>query len=198
MAAHPYSWRGIRNAAITGLIIIAIACGFQWAFLPTVRVTCPARTAAAPDCELRWLVAFDTITVRRVPLPALESVSEIEQTTPTKKGGATTMYLNTAAGRVRAITWGDHMSLQTDLRDPIRAYLGDAHAPAREFTMWSSRWVDPGGDADYRLVRKAHPARIAANVLVCVGLFFWIWLPVQIVKVLTGGSREPTPERRSA
>src|SRR4051812_41573330 len=50
------------------------------AFSPTVRVSCPARTSGAPDWELRWLVAFDIVTIRHTPLPALESVSEVEET----------------------------------------------------------------------------------------------------------------------
>ena len=164
----PYTLRGVRNAALTGLCLIAVACGFQAAFSPTVRVTCPARTDAAPDCDLRWLVAFDLVTVRHTPLPALQSVPEIEQTAATRRGGSTTLYLNTAAGRVRTIFWGgDHVELQ-GLRDPLRAYLADAHAPPLELTMWPSQ----------------APIRLIANVIVCVGLLFWIWLPVQIAMVL--------------
>jgi hypothetical protein len=164
-----YTLRGIRNAALTGLCLIAVACGFQAAFSPTVRVSCPARTAAAPDCDLRWLVAFDLVTIRHTPLPALQSVDEIEQTARTRRGGTTTLYLNTAAGRVRTIFWGgDHVELQ-GLRDPLRAYLADAHAPPLELTMWPSR----------------APVRLIANAIVCVGLLFWIWLPVQIAVALT-------------
>ena len=84
MATHPYTWRGIWNAAITGFCIIAVASGLQAAFAPTVRVSCPTRTSASPDCELRWLVAFDTIPIRRTPLPALQSAGEIEATSTTR------------------------------------------------------------------------------------------------------------------
>ncbi len=99
MASDAYTLRGIWTAALTGLCLIALACGFQAAFSPTVRVSCPARTSAAPDCDLRWLVAFDIVTIRHTPLPALESVSEIEQTARSRSGGATTLYLNTARAR---------------------------------------------------------------------------------------------------
>ena len=180
MDSGRYTLRGIWTAALTGACIIAFGCGLQAAFAPTVRVSCPARTSAAPDCDLRWLVAFDTVPVRHTPLPALQPVGEIVQTAPTRSGGATTLYLNTAAGPVRTIMWGDHLSLQRDLRDPLRTYFGDAHAPAIDLTMWPSRWVDPGGTADNRLERRSHPMRLAAHAIVIVGLLFWIWLPVQI------------------
>jgi hypothetical protein len=168
MATDPYTLRGVWSAALTGLCLIAVACGFQAAFSPTVRVSCPARTSAPPDCDLRWLVAFDLVTIRHTPLPALQSVNEIEQTAATRRGGATTLYLNTANGRVRTILWGgDHVELQ-GLRDPLRAYLADAHAPPLELTMWPSR----------------APIRLIANAIVCVGLLFWIWLPVQVAAVV--------------
>jgi hypothetical protein len=73
------------------------------------------------------------------------------------------------------------MSLQRDLRDPLRSYFDDAHASAMELTMSPSSWVDPGGTADNRLVRRPHPIRLVANAIVGVGLLCWIWLPVQIV-----------------
>ena len=168
MASDAYTLRGIWTAALTGLCLIALACGFQAAFSPTVRVSCPARTSAAPDCELRWLVAFDLVTLRHTPLPALESVNEIEQTAASRSGGATTLYLNTAAGRVRTIMWGgDHVELQ-GLRDPLRAYLADAQASPLEVTIWPAR----------------APVRLIANAIVCVGLLFWIWLPVQVAMVV--------------
>lgn len=164
MASNAYTLRGIWTAAVTGLCLIALACGFQAAFSPTVRVSCPARTAAAPDCDLRWLVGFDLVTIRHTPLPALASVSEIEQTARTRSGGATTLYLNTAAGRVRTIMWGgDHVELQ-GLRDPLRAYLATTEAPPLDVTMWPSK----------------APVRLIANAIVAVGLLFWIWLPVQV------------------
>ena len=173
MASNAYTLRGIWTAALWGVCLIGLACGFQAAFSPTVRVSCPARTSAAPDCELRWLVAFDLVTIRRTPLPALASVSEIEQTARSRSGGATTLYLNTAAGRVRTILWGgDHVELQ-GLRDPLRTYLSNPEAPALDVTMWPSK----------------APVRLIANAMVCVGLLFWIWLPVQVAVVLVRGSR---------
>ncbi len=175
---------------------MAFGCGCQAAFAPTVVVSCPARTAAAPDCDLRWLVAFDKVTVRHTPLPSLEAVGEIVDTSggrvSTRRGTRTeavTLYLNAAAGPVRTIMWGDHLSLQRDLRDPLRSYLGDAHAPAIELTMWPSRWVDPGGTADNRLVRRPHLIRLATNAMVVVGLLFWIGLPVQIMMFATRRKR---------
>lgn len=173
MASESYTLRGILTSALTGLCLIALACGFQAAFAPTVRVSCPARTSAAPDCELRWLVAFDIVTIRHTPLPALESVGEIERTAGSRSGGATTLYLNTAAGRVRTIMWGgDHVELQ-GIRDPLRTYLADPHASPLEVTMWPS----------------IVPVRLIANVIVCVGLLFWIWLPVQVVVCVARRSR---------
>jgi len=191
MASAPYSLRSIWSAAITGAFIIAFACGCQAAFAPTVRVSCPARSSAAPDCDLRWLVAFDMVPIRHTPLPALQPVGEIVNTAPgSRHGGATTLYLDTSAGRVRTIMWGDHLSLQRDLRDPLHAYFGDAHAPAIELTMWPSWWTDPGGNADDRLVRRPHPVRVVANALVVAGLLCWVWLPVQMVMLLA--RRDPS------
>jgi hypothetical protein len=126
-------------------------------------------------------VAFDMVPIRHTPLPALQPVGEIVNTAPARRGGATTLYLNTSTGPVRTVMWGDHLSLQRDLRDPLRSYFDDAHASAIELTMWPSRWVDPGGTADNRLVRQPHPMRLVANAIIVVGLLFWIWLPVQIV-----------------
>src|SRR5689334_21508269 len=117
MATGPYTVRGIWTAALTGLCIIAAACVFQALFAPTVRISCPARTVAAPDCDLRWLAAFDLVTIRHTPLPALESVPEIVQTAATKRGGTTTLYLNTAAGPVRTILWGGEPVELQALRD---------------------------------------------------------------------------------
>ena len=186
MASDPYTPRGIWSAALTGACLIAFACGCQAAFAPTVRVSCPARTSAAPDCDLRWLVAFDTVPIRYTPLPALQPGAEIVETTPrARQGGATTMYLSTSAGPVRAIMWGDHLSLQRDLRDPLHSYFDDAHAPAIELTMRPSRWTDPGGTADNRLVRQPHPMRLVANAMVAVGLLCLIWVPVQIAMFVT-------------
>lgn len=170
--ADSSSLRGIRNSALFGAVIIALACGLQAVFAPTVRVTCPARTAAAPDCDLRWLVAFDRLTVRHTPLPALKPVGEIEQTAPTRRGGATTLFLDTAAGRVRTIMWGEHLSLQA-LRDPLRKYFADPHAPALDVTMWPT--IQTADD-----YHRPHPMRQIANVLVVLGLLCWLWLPVQL------------------
>jgi hypothetical protein len=186
MSSDPYTLRGIRSAVLTGACIIAIGCAFQAAFAPTVQVSCPARTSAAPDCDLRWLVAFDMLPIRHTPLPALQPVGEIARTAPTRRGGATTLYLNTSAGPVRTIMWGDHLSLQHDLQEPLRAYFADPHAPPIELTMLPSRWaVDPDANADPRVVRRAHPIRWVANAIVVVGLLFWVWLPVQIANVIT-------------
>jgi len=174
---------------LTGACLIALGCGCQAVFAPTVRVSCPPRTSAAPDCDLRWLVAYDMLPVRHTPLPALQPVGEIVNTAPSRRGGATTLYLNTSAGPVRAIMWGDHLSLQRDLRDPLRSYFGDPHASAIELTMWPSRWVDAGGTADNRLVRRPHPRRLVAHAIVGVGLLFWVWVPVQIVMFVARRSR---------
>jgi hypothetical protein len=81
------------------------------------------------------------------------------------------------------------LSLQRELRDPLRRYFDDPHASAIELTMWPSRWVDPGGTADDRLVRRPHPVRLVANTIVLVGLLCWVWLPVQIVMFLARRNR---------
>ncbi len=173
MAHNPNSVRGIASAASWGVGLIALACGLQALLAPTVRLSCPARTVGAPDCELRWLVAFDRVRIRRTLLPGLQSVDEIESTS---RGGATrdarsgpggptsTMYLNTASGRVRTILFADQLELQ-GIRDPLRAYLANDHAPPLELTM------RPDGI----------PGRLIANVIVCAGLLFLVWLPVQVV-----------------
>jgi len=185
MPSSPVTLRSICSSALTGACLIAFACGFQAAFAPTVHVSCPARTAAAPDCDLRWLVAFDKVSVRHTPLPALQPGSEIVNTAPGgRNGGATTMFLNTSAGPVRSIMWGDHMSLQRDLRDPLRSYFDDPHASAIDLTMRASHWVDPGGDADNRLVRWPHPVRVVCNAIVGAALLVWIWIPVQLVRLV--------------
>jgi hypothetical protein len=188
MTAGPYSLRGIWSSVLIGACLIAFGAGCQAAFAPTVRVSCPARTAAAPDCDLRWLVAFDMLPVRHTPLPALEPVGEIVTTASSREGGATTLYLNTSAGRVRTIMWGDHLSLQHDLRDPLHSYFNDPHASAIELTMSPSWWMEPGGTAT-QLVRRPHPIRWIGNVIVGAGLLFWIWLPVQVVKFVARRGR---------
>jgi hypothetical protein len=195
MASDSSTRRGIWSAALVGTLLIACGIGCQAAFAPTVRVTCPARTSTAPDCDLRWLVAFDLIPIRHTPLPALQPVGEIVDPSPgtnrtsRSNAEAVTLYLNTSAGPVRTIMWGDHLSLQRELRDPLQRYFSDPHASAIDLTMWPSRWVDPGGTADNRLDRRPHPIRLLASALVVLGLLFWIWLPVQIVRLVTGGSR---------
>lgn len=189
MLSSLHTRRSIWPAALTGACLIALGCGCQAAFAPTVRVSCPARTSAAPDCEMRWLVAFDRLPVRLTPLPALQPVGEIVPTSNSRRGSSSTLYLDTGAGRVRTIMWGDHLSLQRELRDPLREYFSTADAPAIALTMWPSRWEDPGGTADNRLVRHAHPIRLVANALIAVGLLFWIGLPVQIVMALARRDR---------
>lgn len=173
MAADSHSMRGVVTGAIAGLCLIALACGFQAAFSPTVRITCPARSGVAPDCDLRWLAAFDRLTVRHVPLPGVTAVSEIERTAPSRSGGATTLYVETTAGRVRTILWGgNHLELQ-GLRDPMRAYLADPTAAALTLTMWPSK----------------APIRPISNAIVAIGLAYWLWIPVQIVTLLTRRSQ---------
>lgn len=191
MATALSSQRGIFSTAITAVCVIAFACAFQAAFAPTVRVSCPARTSSAPDCDLRWLVAFDMIQVRHTPLPGLQPGNEIESTTPGKsrQGGAITMFLKTSAGPVRAIMWGDHLSLQRDLRDPLHAYFANPNAPATRLTMKASYWTDPGGEADNRMVRKTHPLVWACNTIVAVGVLMLLWVPVTLARSIGGGNR---------
>ena len=55
--------------------------------------------------------------------------------------------------------------------------------------MRHSNWVDPGGEAANGFVPKPHPIRQVTNAIVVVGLLFWVWLPVQIVKLVTGRNR---------
>ncbi len=189
MTTAPSALRGILSSAITGACVIAFGCGLQAAFGPTVRVTCPARTTTAPDCDLRWLVAFDQLTVRHTPLPALQPVGEIVNTAPgSRQGGATTLFLQTSAGPVRTIMWGDHLSLQKDLRDPLHSYFSDPGASAIDLTMWASDWVDPGGTADNRMVRRPHPIRLVANAIVVAGLLIWLWIPVRLMRSVAGRS----------
>ena len=195
MAGNPYTLRGIWSTTLAGALIIAVGVGCQAAFAPTVVVSCPARTSTVPDCDMRWLAAFDTLTIRHTPLPALQPVGEIVDTSSRRSRisrsntEAVTLYLNTSAGSVRTIMWGDHLSLQRELRDPLRRYFEGPNASAIELTMWPSRWVDPGGDADDRLVRKAHPMRLVANAIVGFGLLCWAWLPVQIVMFVARRNR---------
>ena len=129
MAKDPGPSVGV--ATFNSVFMIALGCGIQAATAPTVTVSCPARTAAAPDCSLRWLVAFDSLPVRRTPLPALQSIDQVEGVVGggssgagRRDGGASfTVYLRSAAGRTRAIMWGDHAELQT-FRKPIVKYPG--------------------------------------------------------------------------
>ena len=168
METDNYSLRGIVNSVVTGACLVALACGFQAAFSPTVRITCPARTSTAPDCDMRWLAAFDRITVRHVPLPGVSAVSEIVRTAAARKGGATTLYVETTAGRVRTILWGGHPVELQGLRDPMRAYLADPAAPALVLTMWPSE----------------APIRPIANTIAAIGAIFWLCIPVQLVVML--------------
>jgi hypothetical protein len=188
MADHTASQGGIGTTAFKGLLLIVLGCGLEACF-PTVRVSCPARTAAAPDCDLRSLIAFERVTVRHTPLPALQPVGAIELIRHARSTGTEVLYFNTAAGRVSAARWADHMSLQKDLQEPLQAYFADPHAAAIEVTMRPTRWVDPGGYAANRLVRRTHPGKIAANVLIVGGLLFWMWLPVQLVTSVMRSTR---------
>jgi hypothetical protein len=183
MASDLATSSGIVSTAFKGLLLVALGCGFQ-ALMPTVRVSCPARTSAAPDCGLRWLVAFDLVPIKQVPLPGLRPVGEIEWIGGSGRRGKPTLYLDTAAGRVRTAIWGDQMSLQKDLQEPLRAYLADPHASAIALTMRPTLWTDPGGDANDRLVRRTHPVVLAVNAIIGLGLLFWVWLPVQIVRAV--------------
>lgn len=173
---------GIGRTAFNGLLLIVLGCGLE-AIFPTVQVSCPARTASAPDCDLRSRILFDQVTIRHKPLPALQPIKEIEYIrSPRSRGGSPTLFFDTAAGRVSATaTWADQLSLQKDLQEPLRAYLANPSAPATVATMRPTLWEDPGGDAANRMVRKTHPATIAARALTIGGLLFWIWLPVQLV-----------------
>lgn len=123
------------------LLAIALGCGIQAATAPTVMVSCPARTSAAPDCHLHWLIAFDLLAVRNRPLPALQSIDEVEPVRPgsssaPRRGAMTafTVYFQSAAGRTRAILWGDQTELRT-FRQPIVNYLQDEHAPPLEVAL---------------------------------------------------------------
>jgi hypothetical protein len=136
----------IGQATFNTLLMLTLGCGIQAATAPTVTVSCPARTAAAPDCSLRWLVAFDSLPVRRTPLPALQSIDQVERNGgsgsrgPGSRGSMATftVYLRSAAGRTRAIWLGDQEELRT-FREPIVKYLSDEHAPPLEVTMWPNR-----------------------------------------------------------
>ena len=147
MAGDPYTLRGIWSSALTGAFLIAFGCGCQAAFAPTVRVSCPARTSAAPDCDLRWLVAFDKVTIRHTPLPALQPGDEIVRQHP-KPPRRRHDHVPEHECWARA----DHhvgrslVTAATISGILFAAYFADAHAPAIELTMRPSNWVDPGGD----------------------------------------------------
>jgi hypothetical protein len=141
---------GIGTMAFNTVLTVAPGCGFQALTAPTVTVSCPARTSAAPDCSPGWLVAFDTLPIRRTPLPALVSADQLEggggsrRSAGNRRGGASfTFYLRTAAGRVRVLPGGDHDELQR-FRAPIVKYLADEHAPPLDLTIWPNafpwRW----------------------------------------------------------
>ena len=179
MATDPYTWRSIWTSVVIGCCLVAVACAAQAAFAPTVRVTCPARSSAPPDCQMRWLVGFDLIPVRNTPLPGLQSAGEVVESNPGSgssstgpnrrfaSAGAYTVYLQTAAGPVRTIMWGNQMELQW-FREPIVKYLETPDASALAVTMWPS----------------AHPMRKIANGIIVVAVLFWVWLPFQIAGVL--------------
>lgn len=180
MAADPYTWRSIWTSVAIGGCLVAIACGPQGAFAPTVRVTCPAQSSGAPDCRMQWLVAFDLVPIRSTALRGLHAVGEVVESNPGSgrsssgpnrplhgNAGAYTVYLQTAAGPVRTILWGNQMELQS-FREPIVAYLDTPHAPPLAVTMWPS----------------AHPMRKVGNGIVLVGVLFWVWLPFQVAGLL--------------
>jgi len=161
----------IGSELFRGLFVFALGCGIQAAIAPTVTVSCPARTAAAPDCTLRWLVAFDVLPVRRTALPALQSIDQVE---PLRRGSsgsqrraaaAFTVYLRSAAGRTRAILLGDQEELRT-FRAPIATYLGDPHAPALEVTMRAN----------------AEPWGWFASVIIGVGLLYGAIVLARVVR----------------
>ena len=174
MNSDPYTWRAIRTGAVIGFVHIAFAGGCQAAFAPTVRVSCPAKASGPPDCEMRWLVAFDQVPIRTIALPGLQSVGEVEETDSRARRSKQTVYLQTAAGRVRTILWAHQMELDL-FREPIVKYLQDAQAPPLEVTMWPS--TDPQRPGTFHIIRTV------ANVIVLVGLPWWVWLPVQIAGV---------------
>ncbi len=175
MKSDPYTWRAIRTGAIIGFVHLAFAGGCQAAFAPTVRVSCPAKASGPPDCEMRWLVAFDQVPIRTTALPGLRSVGEVEETDSSARRSMHTVYLQTAAGRVRTILWAHQWELDL-FREPIVKYLQDSHAPPLQVTMWPS--TDPQRPGAYHVIRTV------ANVIVVVGLPWWVWLPVQIAGVL--------------
>lgn len=133
---------GLGQSAFNTLLILAFGCGMQTATAPTVTVSCPARTAVAPDCTLRWLVAFDLVPVRSVALTALQAVDEVEalgsnSRRPGSGMSTFTFYFRSAAGRTRVIPLGDQTELRA-FREPIVKYLQDVHAPPLQVTMWPS------------------------------------------------------------
>jgi hypothetical protein len=140
---------GLRTMAFNSLLLVALGCGIQALTAPTVTVSCPARRSAAPDCSLRWVVAFDTLPIRHTPLPALASADQVERL---GGWGRSASFTRTAAGRVRVMLWGDH-ELRT-FREPIVKHPADQHAAPLEVTMWPSK----------------APWRLFASVLVGLGL----------------------------
>lgn len=179
---------GIGRTAVSGLLLVALGCGFD-ALAPTVRVTCPARSAAVPDCDLRWLIAFETVTIRHVPLPALQPVGEIDVEFHERSRPTEMLYFDTADGRVAASRWRDHMSFQKDLQEPLRAYFADHRAAAIDVTMRPVEWAVPEGNASVGLERRTHPVKIATSVIIGVGLLFWMWIPVQLAMAWRRRSR---------
>lgn len=136
--------RSVGVETFNMLLTLAIGCGIQAGVAPTVVVSCPARTTAAPDCTLRWLVAFDLLPVRRAALPALQSVDELELASnglPSRSSGGGrrgestfTFYFRSAAGRTQAILAGNQEELRA-FRAQIVNYLNDEHAPPLDVTM---------------------------------------------------------------
>jgi hypothetical protein len=173
---------GLGRAAFNSVLIIALGCGIQAYAAPSVVVSCPARTAAGPDCSLRWLVAFGSLPVRRIPLPALQSVDQVEavRSGPSdgRRGGDAgfTVYLRTATGRTRAVTQAGWEELRT-FRDPIVQYLKDEHAPPLHVTMWPN----------------AVPWGWFASVVIGLGLLQGAIVLVQLLRRARASSSNSTP-----
>lgn len=177
---------GLTRGAFNSLLIIALGCGIQSYAAPAVAVSCPARTAAAPDCSLRWLVAFGSLPVRRIPLPALQAVDQVEavRSGPSdgRRGGNAgfTVYLRTATGRTRAVTQAEWEELRT-FRDPIVQYLKDKHAPPLYVTMWPN----------------AVPWGWFASAIIGLGLLQGASVMVQLLRRARASSSDSTPLDRA-
>lgn len=167
---------GTGQMTFNTVLILVLGCGLQTATAPTVTVSCPARTAVAPDCTLRWLVAFDLLPVRQVALTALRSIDEIEALGSSSSrprgqviGPSFTFYFRSANGHTRAIPLGDQTELR-EFRDPIVSYLRDVNAPPLEVTMWPS----------------TAPWRPFASVIIGLGLLQAAMVATRLVRGVRG------------